>query len=77
MAKVEDMSNFTNNCRSTDFGLNFLHVAAMYDLTDIMSELVGFGTNVDSVDDINQTPIFYGIAYSKYKIGKRNSAENA
>lgn len=65
LANVEDLSNFTENCRSTDFGLSFLHVAAMHDLTHIITELVRFGANVDSVDRINQTPIFYGIALSK------------
>lgn len=70
LAKVEDMSNFTENCRSSDFGLSFLHVAAMHDLTDIMNELVQFGADVDSEDNAGQSPIVYGILFSKYKNGK-------
>lgn len=65
------MTNFTVNCRSSDFGLSFLHVAAMHGLTDIITDLVSFGAPnlVDSVDRINQTPIVYGIAFGElYKI---------
>lgn len=72
LAKVEDMTNFTDNCRSADFGLSFLHVATMHGLTDFITELAEFGAKnlVDSVDRINQTPIFYGIAFGNlYKIG--------
>lgn len=73
LAKVEDMSNFTDNynCRSTEFGLNFLHVAAMHGLTDIITELVQFGTDIDSKDQISQTPIIYGIAFGKLQKWKQ------
>lgn len=72
LAKVEDMTNFIN-CRSNDFGLSFLHVAAMHNLTATITELVKFGSDVDSVDRIEQTPIVYGIGFGKsYKIGNQN-----
>lgn len=63
------------NFKNTEISENnsFLLLALIYQgLTDVITELVQFGMNVDSEDEISQTPIIYGIAFGKDRNAKES-----